>query len=97
MRDDRSRLRDILRAIDRIQAETSQGRIAFDADAKLQVWVIYHLQIAGEACRGLSDAFRSRFPDPVWSEAVGLVEKDLPQLRELIMTALSVDEPQLFP
>ena len=72
MRNDLSRLGDVLRAIDRILEEIPTARDAFDGDAKLQVWVLYHLQIVGEAVRGLSNDFRNRFPDPVWSKAIGL-------------------------
>ena len=72
MRDDRARLRDILQALDRIQSEAAQGRQAFEADPKFQVWVRYLLQIVGEACRGLSGEFRAQFPDDVWSKAIGL-------------------------
>ena len=72
MRDDRARLKDILVAIDRILAETVAGRDAFRSEAKLQVWVLYHLQVLGEACRGLSESFRTRFPDPAWKNAIGL-------------------------
>ena len=38
----------------------------------LQVWAIHHLQIIGEACRGLSQQFRLRHPDEVWGKATGL-------------------------
>jgi uncharacterized protein with HEPN domain len=72
LRDDRARLRDISLAIDRIQAETEGGQDAFRDDLKLQVWVLYHLQVVGEACRGLSESFRARFSDPVWTKAIGL-------------------------
>jgi uncharacterized protein with HEPN domain len=72
LRNDRDRLRDILRAIDRIFEGTVAGRVAFEADVKLQVWVLYHLQIIGEAARGLSEDLRRRHPDPVWSKAIGL-------------------------
>jgi uncharacterized protein with HEPN domain len=72
VRDDRARLRDIALAIDRIQAETALGPEVFRKDLKLQVWVLYHLQILGEACRGLSEAFRARFSDPTWTKAIGL-------------------------
>jgi uncharacterized protein with HEPN domain len=58
MRDDRERLTDILRAIDRIMDKTVQGRRAFEGDEMLQVWVLHHLQILGEASRCLSDEFR---------------------------------------
>ena len=72
MRDDLARLRDILRAIDRIQQETQVSRSVFGKDPKLQVWVLHHLQIIGEASRGLSAGFREQYPNPVWSKAVGL-------------------------
>jgi uncharacterized protein with HEPN domain len=65
-------LRDISLAIERVQAETTAGQAAFNDDPKLQVWVLYHLQVVGEACRGLSESFRVRFSDPVWSKAIGL-------------------------
>ncbi|MDQ6699394.1 MAG: DUF86 domain-containing protein [Acidobacteriota bacterium] len=71
-RDDRAILRDIIRAIDRIQTETVSGRDTFLADPKSQVWVPYHLQIVGEACRGLGESFRSRFSDPVWTKSICL-------------------------
>ena len=56
MRDDRDRLLDILRAIDRILVKTTQGRVAFQEDEMLQVWVLHHLQIIGEAARDRSPA-----------------------------------------
>jgi uncharacterized protein with HEPN domain len=68
MRDDRERLTDISTAIDRILSKTTQGRNDFDADEMLQVWVLHHLQIVGEAARRLSEEFRRLHPDPVWSK-----------------------------
>lgn len=104
MRDDRARLRDISMAIDRIGAETARGWDAFREDPKLQVWVLYHLQVIGEACR---ESFRARFPEPVWTEAIGLrnilvhhyfeidhelvwqvVENDIPPFRKVVESAL---------
>jgi uncharacterized protein with HEPN domain len=72
MRDDRDRLTDILTAIDRILGKTTGGKIIFDADEMLHVWVLHHLQIIGEAARCLSDDFRRLHPDPVWSKAAGM-------------------------
>lgn len=72
MRDDRERLADILTAIDRILSKTSQGRTVFDADEMVQIWVLHHLQIVGEAARCLSEEFRRLHPDPVWSKAAGM-------------------------
>src|SRR5689334_5028856 len=72
MRDDRERLDDILTAIDRIFSKTFGGRTAFDADEMLQVWVLHHLQLLGEAARCLSEEFRQSHPDTVWSKAAGM-------------------------
>jgi uncharacterized protein with HEPN domain len=72
MRADREWLTDILSAIDRILDKTRDGEMAFRADEMLQVWVLHHLQILGEAARCLSAEFRQLHPDPVWSQAAGL-------------------------
>ena len=53
MRGDRERLEDILEAIQRIEARIRGGRAEFDNDETLQVWVVYHLQVIGEAARSL--------------------------------------------
>jgi len=72
VRDDRERLKDILRAADQILARTGGGRRTFESDEMLQVWVLHHLQIVGEAARALTQEFRQRHPDRVWAEAAGL-------------------------
>jgi uncharacterized protein with HEPN domain len=72
MRDDRERLVDIAAAIDKILDKTVLGRKIFDTDEMLQVWVLHHLQIIGEAARCLSEEFRRLHPDPVWSKAAGM-------------------------
>ena len=38
----------------------------------LQVWVLHHLQIVGEAARCLSEDFRRVHPEEVWSQAAGM-------------------------
>jgi len=72
VRDDRERLTDVLHAVNRILEKTSAGRSAFDKDEMTQVWVLHHLQIIGEAARTLSENFRGRYPDKVWSMAAGM-------------------------
>ena len=72
MRDDPERLRDILKAIDQILTKTKPGRNSFDADEMLQVWVLHHLQIIGEAARCLTEPFRQRHADRVWSKSAGM-------------------------
>jgi uncharacterized protein with HEPN domain len=72
MRDDRERLTDILKAIDRISGKTIRGRRAFDEDELLQVWVLRHLQIIGEAAPCLSEDFQRSHPYQVCSKAAGM-------------------------
>jgi len=66
MRDEHERVIDIIEAIERIEKITSKGKRVFYDDEMVQVWVIYHLQIIGEAVRALSPEFRSlSFRHPV--------------------------------
>jgi len=72
LRRDLERLRDVLEAIDRIQQQTSSGRASFDGQPLVQVWVVHHLEIVGEACRGLSAELRGRHPEVPWAAIVGM-------------------------
>jgi|SRR5215469_2246522 len=72
MRSDGERLQDMIVGIDRILEKTFHGRGPFDRDEMLQVWVLHHLQIIGEAARSLSVEFRQRHTERVWSQAAGL-------------------------
>ena len=38
----------------------------------LQVWVLYHLSVIGEAARNVSEDFRDSHPEVRWSKMVGL-------------------------
>jgi len=74
-----------------------RGRESFYNDEMVQVRVIYHLQIIGEAVRGLSPEFRVKNPGIPWSDIAGMrnillqslffgidrdaVEGDLPALK----------------
>ncbi|MBI3321980.1 MAG: DUF86 domain-containing protein [Candidatus Omnitrophica bacterium] len=72
MRDDRERLLDIQEAISRIEKYAAQGRVAFERDELIQNWVLRHLQIIGEAARGLSTEFTTRHPEVPWSKIIGM-------------------------
>lgn len=72
MRDDRERLLDILGSIERITRHTRSGRKPFETDELIQVWVIHHIEIIGEAARGVSDALREDHPEVPWREIVGM-------------------------
>lgn len=72
MRDDMARLRDVLEAIDNIERHASGGRMAFEENELMQVWVVHHLQIIGEACRAISAGFKELHPEIPWVQVVGM-------------------------
>jgi uncharacterized protein with HEPN domain len=49
MRDFRDRLQDILDAIAQIEIEQVKGKTAFQTSPLIQVWMVHHLMIIGEA------------------------------------------------
>jgi uncharacterized protein with HEPN domain len=72
MRDERERLLDIQEAIERIERYTTHGREAFEQDELIQIWVLYHLQIIGEAARALPPEFTAQHPQTPWPRIVGM-------------------------
>jgi uncharacterized protein with HEPN domain len=62
----------VLEAIERIEKHQIPDRETLDRDEMIQVWVLYHLQIVGEAVGALAPEFRDRFPDVPWSQIVGM-------------------------
>ena len=72
MRDDRERLLDILEAIESIARYTDRGETEFNRDELIQIWVLHHVQIIGEASRGLSEQFRAEHPQIPWTQIIGM-------------------------
>jgi uncharacterized protein with HEPN domain len=72
MRSDADRLQDISEAIERIERYAARGKDAFYQDELLQTWILHHLLIIGEACRALSQEFRTAHQDEIWADAAGL-------------------------
>ena len=72
MRSDGDRLGDILDAIEKIKARTVDRVDDFHHDEMLQVWVIHHLQVIGEAARGVSQPLKDKHPEVPWAEIVAL-------------------------
>ncbi|MFP4411866.1 HepT-like ribonuclease domain-containing protein [Coleofasciculus sp.] len=70
MRREAERLQDILDAIAAIERYASQGRQAFDEQELIQVWVIHHLQIIGEAASSLSGDLMNRYSEVPWAQIV---------------------------
>ncbi len=72
MRSERNRLRDILDAIGQIETEAAKGKGSFDSSALIQVWMVHHLLIIGEAVRGIDPAFKQRYPSVPWRQIAGM-------------------------
>ncbi|MDP8963016.1 MAG: DUF86 domain-containing protein [Cyanobacteriota bacterium] len=70
MRREAERLQDILDAIVAIERYASLGRQAFDEQELIQVWVIHHLQIIGEAASSLSGDLMNRYSEVPWAQIV---------------------------
>ena len=72
MRDDAGRLKDILDAIDRVGAYAGKGHREFEENELVQVWIVHHIQVIGEAARGLSPELRAAHPEVPWSDVVAM-------------------------
>ena len=72
MRDDRQRLLDILEAITNIRKYSSEGQQRFLQDELVQVWVVHHMQIIGEAAARISPQLSERFPSVPWADIVAM-------------------------
>ena len=72
MRSDADRVNDILNATAKIRERVTDTIDAFQRDEMLQVWVIHHLQVIGEAARGVSQSLKERHPEVPWPQIVAL-------------------------
>ncbi|NJC95622.1 MAG: nucleotidyltransferase [Anaerolineales bacterium] len=101
MRDDRQRLMDMLEAIEKIEqyvSSESASQILAD-DELLNVWVVHHLQIIGEAASKISPAFREAHPEVAWGGMIGmrhvLVHGYFETNTALVWKVIERDLPQL--
>ncbi len=49
-----------------------KDKAAFQTDALLQVWMVHHLLIIGEAVRGIEPDVRQRYPSVPWRQISGM-------------------------
>ena len=63
MRVDQEWLQDIFEAIEKVEKYAARGREAFEQEELVQVWVIHHLQIIGEAAGRISDEIQERYQE----------------------------------
>jgi len=72
MRDSRTRLLDMLEAIENIERYAARGRRVFEDDELAQTWIIHHLQIIGEAAARLDRDFHDAHPAIPWAAIVAM-------------------------
>jgi uncharacterized protein with HEPN domain len=70
MRRDRERLKDILEAIENLEAIRSAGQAAFDRDLNSRSAAERQLEIIGEAATQLSSSVRAFAPEVPWKQIV---------------------------
>ncbi len=89
MRDSRERLIDMLEAIEHIERYAARGRRAFEQDELIQTWVIYHLQVIGEAAARLDRDFHADHPQIPWAEIIAM-------RNILVHDYFGIDEEQIW-
>jgi uncharacterized protein with HEPN domain len=72
MRSDIERLRDIYDAIIQIERYAAKGESAFRREELIQTWIVYHLQIIGEAARAVEAGFQQKYAQIPWGDLIGL-------------------------
>ena len=65
-------MQDILEAIENIERYAAKGRTAFESDELIQVWMLHHLRIIGEAVRVIKPETQATHPDIPWSSIIGM-------------------------
>lgn len=99
MRDDSLRFQDIQNAIENIEKYSKCTRQEFMQNELVQVWVVHHLQMIGEAARGISSESRARLSSIPWPKIIGLrnilVHHYFSIDPEEIWRVLEVDIPKL--
>jgi len=71
MRDDELRFLDMAEAIRQIEKYAAEGKSAFETSELVQVWIVHHLQVLGEAARGVSEVSQKNYPRIPWSKIIG--------------------------
>jgi uncharacterized protein with HEPN domain len=72
MRSDHERLLDINEAIQRILEKLPSAKVEFIQSDLLQVWVLYHIQVIGEAANGISPGFLKQHQTIPWKDIIAM-------------------------
>lgn len=98
MRNDRERLLDMLEAIQKIEQYAHDEAMSANEDL-VEVWMIHHLQIIGEAASKVSNELRTKYPDVAWGGMIGmrhvLVHGYFETDKELVWRVVEQDIPNL--
>ncbi len=65
-------LKDIIEAIEQIEKYAVKGEDEYLQNELIQKWMIYHLQIIGEAANKISNEIQNKFSSISWSQIIGL-------------------------
>lgn len=99
MRDDRERLLDMLEAIQKIEQYVGDEMVSSQNENLVEVWMIHHLQIIGEAVSRVSSELREKYPEVAWGGMIGmrhvLVHGYFETDKELIWRVVEHDIPTL--
>src|SRR5574338_969066 len=99
MRDDRERLLDMLEAIQKIEQYAHDESFSPQSEDLVEVWMIHHLQIIGEAASRVSSQLREKNPEVAWGGMIGmrhvLVHGYFETDKELVWRVVKHDLPNL--
>jgi uncharacterized protein with HEPN domain len=62
----------MLEAIERIERYSEKGPDVFKRDELIQTWVVYHLQIIGEAASKLGRGFHNTHSEIPWPQIIAM-------------------------
>jgi uncharacterized protein with HEPN domain len=63
---------DIIEAVGNIKRRLPDHIEQFRSDELIQVWIVHHLWIIGEAANALTSEVRARHPALPWSDIIGM-------------------------
>lgn len=99
MRDDRERLYDMLEAIHKIEQYANDESFSSRDENLVEVWMIHHLQIIGEAASRISTGLREKHPEVSWGGMIGmrhvLVHGYFETDKDLVLRVVQQDIPKL--
>jgi uncharacterized protein with HEPN domain len=76
LRTDKVRIRHILDASkEAVEFVKGRSRAELESDRKLNHSLVRLLEVIGEAARGMSDEFRTQYPELPWKKMVGMRDR----------------------